>query len=79
MKYEDLISEIEVICDAGTKLNLDYYIDQLLDDDRQDDIYDYFLTAETDSIKEALDELAEDYSEDEVRLMRIKFMSEYAH
>ncbi|MDW3195780.1 MAG: DNA helicase RecQ [Cytophagales bacterium] len=79
MKYEDLITEIEVICDAGTKLNLDYYIDQLLDDDRQDDIYDYFLTAETDSIKEALDELAEDYSEDEVRLMRIKFMSEYAH
>ena len=79
MKYEDLISEIEVICDAGTKLNLDYYIDQLLDDDRQDDIYDYFLTAETDSIEEALDELAEDYSEDEVRLMRIKFMSEYAH
>lgn len=79
MKYEDLISEIEVICDAGTKLNLDYYIDQLLDDDRQDDIYDYFLTAETDSIKEALVELAGDYSEDEVRLMRIKFMSEYAH
>ncbi len=79
MKYEELISEIEVICDAGTKLNLDYYIDQLLDDDRQDDIYDYFLTAETDSIEEALDELAEDYSEDEVRLMRIKFMSEYAH
>lgn len=79
MKYEDLISEIENICDAGTKLNLDYYIDQLLDDDRQDDIYDYFLTAETDSIEEALKELAEDYSEDEVRLMRIKFMSEYAH
>lgn len=79
MKYEELIAEIEVICDAGTKLNLDYYIDQLLDDDRQDDIYDYFLTAETDSIEEALDELAEDYSEDEVRLMRIKFMSEYAH
>ncbi len=79
MKYEDLISEIEVICDAGTKLNLDYYIDQLLDDDRQDDIYDYFLTAETDRIEEALKELAEDYSEDEVRLMRIKFMSEYAH
>lgn len=79
MKYENLITEIEVICDAGTKLNLDYYIDQLLDDDRQDDIYDYFLTADTDSIEVALKELAEDYSEDEVRLMRIKFMSEYAH
>ena len=79
MKYEDLIKEIETICDAGTKLNLDYYIDQLLDDDRQDDIYDYFLNADTDSLDVAMEELGEDYSEDEVRLMRIKFMSEYAH
>ena len=79
MKYEALIEEIETISNAGTKLNLDYYIDQLLDDDRQDDIYDYFLNADSDSIKEAMSELGEDYSEDEVRLMRIKFMSEYAH
>jgi ATP-dependent DNA helicase RecQ len=79
MKYEALIEEIEHICDSGTKLNLDYYIDQLLDDDRQDDIYDYFLNAETDDIAAAMEELGEDYSEDEVRLMRIKFMSEYAH
>ncbi|RED99722.1 DNA helicase RecQ [Marinoscillum furvescens] len=79
MKYENLIKEIENICYGGTKLNLDYYIDQLLDDDRQDDIYDYFLNAETDSIAEAMEELGEFYSEDEVRLMRIKFMSEYAH
>ncbi len=79
MKYEDLITEIETICDAGTKLNLDYYIDQLLDDDRQDDIYDYFLNTHTDDISEALEELGDEYSEDEVRLMRIKFMSEYAH
>lgn len=79
MKYEVLIEEIEHICDSGTKLNLDYYIDQLLDDDRQDDIYDYFLSAETDDIPTAMEELGEDYSEDEVRLMRIKFMSEYAH
>ena len=79
MKYEKLIEEIENICDGGTKLNLDYYIDQLLDDDRQDDIYDYFLTAESDSLDAAFEELGEDYSEDEIRLMRIKFMSEYAH
>ncbi|MEL7006549.1 MAG: RQC domain-containing protein, partial [Bacteroidota bacterium] len=79
MKYEELIVEIETISNAGTKLNLDYYIDQLLDDDRQDDIYDYFLSAETDSVAEAVKELGEDYSEDEIRLMRIKFMSEYAH
>ncbi|MEP1890267.1 MAG: RQC domain-containing protein, partial [Cyclobacteriaceae bacterium] len=79
MKYDDLITEIEHICYGGTKLNLDYYIDHVLDDDRQDDLYDYFLSAETDDIKVAMDELGEFYSEDEVRLMRIKFMSEYAH
>lgn len=79
MKYEELIKEIENICFGGTKLNLDYYIDQLLDDERQEDIYDYFMNAETDSMKEAMEELADFYSEDEVRLMRIKFMSEHAH
>lgn len=79
MKYEALIDEIENICNSGTKLNLDYYIDQLLDDDRQEDIYDYFMSAESDSVEDALAELGEDYSEDEIRLMRIKFMSEFAH
>lgn len=79
MKYEDLIAEIENICYGGTKLNLDYYIDQLLDDDRQDDIFDYFLNAESDSMEDAMKELGGDYTEDEIRLMRIKFMSEYAH
>lgn len=79
MKYEDLIAEVENICYAGTKLNIDYYIDQLLDDERQDDIYDYFLNAETDDLTTAMEELGEYYSEDEVRLMRVKFMSEYAH
>lgn len=79
MTYEKVIEEVENICYSGTKLNIDYYIDQLLDDDRQDDIYDYFLNAETDSMTVAMDELGEYYSEDEVRLMRIKFMSEYAH
>jgi ATP-dependent DNA helicase RecQ len=79
MKYEKLIEEIEHISDAGTKLNLNYYIDQLLDEERQDDIYDYFMNAESDNIEDALDELSEEYSEDEIRLMRIKFMSEFAH
>ncbi len=79
MSYEQVIAEVENICYSGTKLNIDYYIDQLLDEDRQDDIYDYFLNAESDSLEEAMEELAEYYSEDEVRLMRIKFMSEYAH
>ncbi|MEQ9007221.1 MAG: ATP-dependent DNA helicase RecQ, partial [Ekhidna sp.] len=71
--------EVENICFSGTKLNINYYIDQLLDDDRQDDIYDYFLNAETDELAVAMEELGEYYSEDEVRLMRVKFMSEYAH
>ena len=79
MSYEAVIEEVENICYSGTKLNIDYYINQLLDDDRQDDIYDYFLNAESDSLKIAMEELGEYYSEDEVRLMRIKFMSEYAH
>jgi len=79
MKVSDLISEIEHICYSGTKLNLDYYIDKIMDYDRQDEIYDYFMNAKTDSIQDALDEFEEDeYGEDELRLMRIKFLSEYA-
>lgn len=79
MKYEALVREIENICFGGTKLNLDYYIDQLLDDERQEDIIDYFMSAESDSIEAAMEELQDFYTEDEVRLMRIKFMSEHAH
>ena len=76
----DLIVEIENICHSGTRLNLDYYIDQILDDDKQDDILDYFLNAETGSISEALDDEENDgFSEEELRLMRIKFLSEYAN
>ncbi|MBC6401174.1 MAG: DNA helicase RecQ [Ekhidna sp.] len=79
MTYEQVIEEVENICYYGTKLNIDYYIDQLLDDDNQNNIYDYFLNAESDSLEIAMKELGEHYSEDEVRLMRVKFMSEYAH
>jgi ATP-dependent DNA helicase RecQ len=75
----DLIEEIEHICYSGTRLNLDYYIDQILDDERQEEIWDYFLTAETDSMKVALAEMGSDYSEEELRLMRIKFLSEVAN
>ena len=79
MTYDALLKEIDNICDGGTKLNLNYYIDHILDEDRQDEIYDYFLNAETDSVQAAVEELGNDYSEEEIRLMRIKFMSEYAH
>ena len=79
LTYEQLIEEVENICFAGTKLNIDYYINQLMDEERQEEIYDYFMNAESDSLEDALNELDEDFSEDEIRLMRIKFMSEYAH
>ena len=79
MTYEMLITEIENISDSGTKLNLNYYLDHLLDDERQDDIIDYFLGSESGDLDQAIIDLEEDYSEDEIRLMRIKFMSEYAH
>ena len=80
LSMENLIEEIEHICYSGTKLNLDYYINQIMDRDRQEELHDYFLNAETDSIEEALDELGdEDYTEEDIRLMRIKFMSEYAN
>ena len=78
--FDQLLDEIEHICYSGTKLNLDYYIDEILDEERQDDLYDYFLNAETDSIEDALSDADnEEYSEEELRLMRIKFLSEYAN
>ncbi len=80
MSFEDLLTEIENICYSGTKLNLGYYIDQVIDGHKQDDIHDYFMNAETDSLAAALtDGSMSDYSEEEIRMMRIKFMSEYAN
>ena len=77
MEVEDLLTEIEVIVNSGTKLSIDYYIRQTIDDDKVDDIYEYFKTdASTDSLKEAVDELGRGYTEEEIRLVRIKFLSE---
>ncbi|MCU0450741.1 MAG: DNA helicase RecQ [Bernardetiaceae bacterium] len=74
-----VIEEIEHICYSGTKLNLDYYIDQIMDEDRQDEVFEYFMSAESDNIGAALHALGdEEYSEEELRLMRIKFLSEVA-
>lgn len=75
----ELLEEIEHICYSGTRLNLDYYIDQVLDDERQEDIYDYFMGADTDNIQIALSKFGKEYSEEELRLMRIKFISEVAN
>ncbi|MGC3943966.1 MAG: DNA helicase RecQ [Chryseolinea sp.] len=80
LSFEELLTEIENICYSGTKLNLNYYIDQVIDAHKQDDIHDYFMNAETDNLEQALgDGTMSDYSEEEVRMMRIKFMSEYAN
>ena len=79
MSMEELLEEIEHICYSGTRLNLDYYIDQMLGEEQQDDLFDYFLSAESDSIDEALDEFEDEYTEEELRLMRVKFLSEYAN
>lgn len=77
ISMNDVISEIESIVSSGTKVNIDYYIDDTIDDDKQEEVFDYFKTAETDSVEEALKELGEeDYTEEEIRLMRIKFISE---
>ena len=78
MDMDELLTEIEAIVNAGTRLNLDYYIDGLIDEERQVEVYEYFREdAETESIEDALTELGEDdFSEEDIRLMRIKFMSE---
>jgi len=74
---KELISELEAIVNSGTKINIDYYIDEILDEDHQEEIFEYFHEAEDDSIEAALKELGEDdYSEDDIRLMRIRFLSE---
>lgn len=80
LTFEELLTEIENICFSGTKLNLNYYIDQVLDPQKQEELHDYFMEAETDSLEAALksDDIA-DFSEEEIRLMRIKFLSEYAN
>ncbi len=81
LDMDALLDEIEAIVNSGTRLNLDYYINEVIDDDRQDEVFSYFKEdAVTESLKDALNELGEDeYSEEEIRLMRIKFISEMGH
>ena len=75
-KTEDIIEQIETIVASGTKINIDYYIDDILDEDSQEDIYGYFMEAESDSIEDAVEEFDGDFTEEELRLMRVKFISE---
>jgi ATP-dependent DNA helicase RecQ len=77
LEMGELLSEIEAIVNSGTRLNLDYYIDSMVDEERQHDIYLYFREeAETDSLEDAVRELGNEFEEDEIRLLRIKFLSE---
>jgi ATP-dependent DNA helicase RecQ len=77
LDLDELITEVEAIVHSGTRLNLDYYINEVIDEERQEDIYLYFREeAETDSLEEAIQELGGEFEEEEIRLMRIKFLSE---
>ena len=79
IEFEELLDEIESIVYSGTKLNIDYFLEEVIDDDKVDDIYDYFKESETDDLDEAIEELGDDFSEEEIRLVRIKFISEMAN
>ena len=79
IEFDELLDEIEAIVYSGTKINIDYFINDVIDDDIVDDIYQYFRESETDDLDVALDELGADYTEEEIRLVRIKFISEMAN
>lgn len=79
LEFDELLDEVEAIVYSGTKLNIDYFLEEVMDEDHVDDIYDYFRESETDDLEEAQNELGAAYSEDEIRLVRIKFLSEMAN
>ena len=80
ISLKDLLTEIESIVASGTKVNINYYIEDIMDDEKLDEIMEYFKNSETDSIPAALKELGEnDYSEEEIRTVRIKFLSDFGN
>ena len=79
LDFSELLDEVEAIVYSGTKLNIDYFLDEVMDEDHVDDIFEYFRESDTDSLDAAIAELGNDYSEDEIRLVRIKFLSEMAN
>ena len=79
IEFGELLDEIEAIVYSGTKLNIDYFLDEIMDEDHLEDIYDYFKESTTDEIEDAMDELGDEYTEEEIRLVRIKFISEMAN
>ena len=79
LEFSELLDEIEAIVYSGTRINIDYFLNDVMDEDHVEDIYEYFKDSETDDLEEAIDELGGDYTEDEIRLVRIKFLSEMAN
>lgn len=79
LSFEELLDEVEAIVYSGTKININYFIEEVIDDEHVDDIYEYFRESETDSLDDAINELGDECSEDEIRLVRIKFLSEMAN
>jgi ATP-dependent DNA helicase RecQ len=77
--FDDLLIEIETVVSSGTRVNINYYLNDVLDEDSQEEVFDYFNEAETDDIIEAYKEFDGLYTEEELRLMRIRFMSEVAN
>ncbi len=79
MKMDEILNELEAIVHSGTKLDITYHLNDVLDEDSQEEIFGYFMEAESDSIQEAFDEFDGDFTEDELRLVRLRFMSEVAN
>ncbi|MDH6358803.1 DNA helicase RecQ [Parabacteroides sp. PF5-9] len=79
LEFSELLDEIEAIVYSGTRINIDYFIQDVMDEDHVEDIYEYFKDSETDDLEDAIEELGSDYTEEEIRLIRIKFLSEMAN
>lgn len=76
LDFNEMLDEVEAIVYSGTKINIDYFLDEIMDEDHQDDIFEYFKESESDDLETAIQELGSDYTEEEIRLVRIKFLSE---
>ena len=79
LDFDELLEELRTIVYSGTKINIDYFLSEEMDEEAIDDIYSYFRGSDTDDIEDAIDVLGEDYSEEEIKLVRIKFISEMAN
>ncbi len=79
MDFSEILDEIEAIVNSGTKININYFINEILDDDQQADIFEYFKDSESGDLSDAYNELGDEYTEEEIRLMRIKFLSEMGY